>query len=221
MSEGMCIRKSTDAGLTWDLLEEFGTDYGACNAIAVAPSQSTVVYAVGNAYGEGRVYRSANAGADWQDVTGNLGTLAGDYWSPAAVLVHPDNANRVYVGAYAGVFLTTDGGATWSATGQIYSVSDLAFSPIQGETLEFQPTLSPGPSDDSIFAASRSGIYYSADSGANWTEIGDGMTVDNCLTLATDSVNNYLFAGTEGGGVWRISLGEPEASAGLIWTRYR
>jgi photosystem II stability/assembly factor-like uncharacterized protein len=212
---GVC--KSTNAGATWGLRQNLTSGTGICRDIAVAPTQGAVVYAVGESGSYGCVYRSANAGGAWQDVTGNLNTLIAGYWDALCVAIHPADANKVYVGTTRGVFSTSNGGANWAATGLALSTADLAFSPIQGESIAF----APGTAGDSLFAATGAGVYYSEDSGAAWRPMIEGLTVVNCMSLDVDPVNYYVFAGTNGAGVWRLYLGEPTATANPIWMRYR
>src|SRR6516164_4235411 len=78
--------------------------------IAVAPSDPETVY-VGTF---GGVYKSTDAGANWSDVSSDLGSHV--IWS---VAVDPDDANTVYAASEDvqtgnnGIYKTTDGGTSW------------------------------------------------------------------------------------------------------------
>ena len=58
----------------------------------------------------GRVFRSDNAGASWQDVAGDLPNIALN-----AIELDPENPDTVFVAADVGVFRSTNAGAVWTA----------------------------------------------------------------------------------------------------------
>lgn len=123
-STGGGVWKTTDGGTTWRNVSDgfFGT--GTVGALAVAPSDSNVVYAgmgeapvrgVTTSHGDG-VYRSTDAGRTWK----HLGLEATEHVS--GIAVHPRDPDVVYVAAQGsawrptperGVYRSTDGGATW------------------------------------------------------------------------------------------------------------
>ena len=57
-------------------------------------------------------------------------------------------------------------------------------------------------------AGSRSGVYVSSDSGATWTSINEGWEYQLISVNALTVSNNYLFAGTNGYGIWRMPLSQ-------------
>jgi hypothetical protein len=60
------------------------------------------------------VLKSIDGGATWNSASGSGGGALPDV--PAlGIVVHPGDANRVYVGTDIGVFVTLDGGANWAA----------------------------------------------------------------------------------------------------------
>ena len=58
----------------------------------------------------GRVFRSDNAGASWQDVAGDLPNIALN-----AIELDPEDPDTVFVAADVGVFRSTNAGAVWTA----------------------------------------------------------------------------------------------------------
>ena len=207
----LCLMKTVNGGRTWSRPCELpapGIEYGwdtACRGIAVAPADSSIVYAVGDAgdwdYHVGHVFRSSDAGETWVDVTNNLNDLhivnpGATYpyennWYAYAVFVHPSDADRVLVGTQRGVFLSTDGGGHWNATGQHLNVYALAYD----------------ESRDVLYSADQShGVYTSEDGGTSWTELNAGLGSQRCYSIGVDSQNGYLFVGTYGSGVFRMPL---------------
>jgi photosystem II stability/assembly factor-like uncharacterized protein len=113
------VWKSTDYGRTWNPIFD-GQDTQSIGAIAVAPSDSNVIYVASGeglhrpdlSVGDG-IYRSADAGRTWTHLGLRDGqqipALAVDPSNPrrlfAAVLGHPYGAN-----AERGIFRSQDGG---------------------------------------------------------------------------------------------------------------
>jgi photosystem II stability/assembly factor-like uncharacterized protein len=133
--------KTTNAGVTWKpIFERQGTI--SIGDIALAPSNPDVVW-VGTgesntrnsvSFGDG-VYKSTDGGKSWQ----HMGLRDSERIS--AIVVHPQNPDVVYVGALGhafgpneerGVFMTVDGGKTWTRTLYVdreHGVSDLDIDP--------------------------------------------------------------------------------------------
>jgi photosystem II stability/assembly factor-like uncharacterized protein len=84
--------------------------------VAVDPTDASVIYVTfsGLRWNEeiGYVYRTPNAGLDWNDITGNL--------PPAPVnviVVDPEETSRLFVGTDVGCYYTEDLGGTWLMLG--------------------------------------------------------------------------------------------------------
>ena len=122
-SSGGGVWCTTDAGITWRNLSDGFFRRAAVGAIALAPSEPSVIY-VGmgestirnNASSGDGVYRSVNGGLTWD----HLGLEATRHI--ASVRVDPTDSDIVYVAALGhahgpnperGVYRTRDGGASW------------------------------------------------------------------------------------------------------------
>ena len=184
------VWKTDDDGGTWRAVFEHmpSTSIGD---LAVAPSNPDIVWAgTGEANifrasmaGVG-IYKSTNAGQSWQ----HMGLT--DTQTIARILVHPSNADIVYVAASGhewtdnemrGVFKTTDGGRTWSKilyksprTGAI----DLVMDPRDANTLYAatwqrvrrkwsDPRVEPGYNESTIMKTT--------DAGRTWTDVSQGL----------------------------------------------
>ncbi|MFQ6002547.1 MAG: FlgD immunoglobulin-like domain containing protein [Candidatus Zixiibacteriota bacterium] len=64
------------------------------------------------------------------------------------------------------------------------------------------------PSNSQIVYASdlMFGMYRSTDGGTNWVQINEGLTMREVSSLALSDDGNILYAGTRGGGVFRLVL---------------
>ena len=184
------------AGASWVSQGPFGGD---ASSVAIDTSDHSV-YA-GN-FGAG-VMKSTDMGLHWTPANTGLG-FNGER-DVQQLAASPTDGGRVVIGTQNGIWLTTDGGASWSPTNVVA-----------------QPGQSEGPSVDSVaFAPSdASHVYavgdsawYSTDSGATWTvsntDIGArSVAVDPTAedtVYAGDSDTDHVFKSTDGGVTWQES----------------
>jgi len=57
-----------------------------------------------------------------------------------------------------------------------------------------------------LFAGRSRGIFLFQNKGKSWKEVNSGLTIKDIRALAVSGA--YLFAGTQGYGVWRLPLSE-------------
>ena len=189
-SVGGGIWRTIDAGVTWTPIFD-GPPVASIGALEVAPSNPTVLYAgTGESdirsdlsSGDG-VHKSTDGGATWKHVG------LRDSRQISRIVIDPNNADVVYVGALGhaygpnderGVYKSTDGGQTWSRllyNGPEIGASDLAIATGSPNILfagmwnahrppwsTYAPLTGPG-----------SGLYRSTDSGTTWTQLtGHGL----------------------------------------------
>jgi photosystem II stability/assembly factor-like uncharacterized protein len=242
-SVGGGVWKTVDAGRTWSPIFD-GEPVGSIGAIAVAPSDPSVIY-VGSgeadmrsqiSYGNG-MYRSDDGGMTWVHIG------LEDTRQIGRVLVDPHDPNLVYVAALGhaygpneqrGVFRSTDGGRSWQKvlfenadTGAI----DLAFDPRDRRVIYaalwqtrrppwniYPPSNGPG-----------SGLYKSINGGDTWRRIaGHGLpsaglgrigiavapTEPDRVYLIVDADQGGLYRSDDAGASWRLIH-----SATRIWQR--
>jgi photosystem II stability/assembly factor-like uncharacterized protein len=105
-----------DSGATWQQRDIAGTVEHVAQ-VKVDPTNNLIAYAVRDRFDSGvrrgHVFRTADGGQTWADITGNLPDL------PAYSLAIDPNSGEIYVGNDSGVYSSADLGATWShfATG--------------------------------------------------------------------------------------------------------
>jgi photosystem II stability/assembly factor-like uncharacterized protein len=154
-----------------------GPTGGAVRAVAVAPSDPSVIWA-GNAAG---VFRSIDGGATWTNVSGPVADVA-------RIVVHPNNPDKAWVlSSSQGLWRTDDGGATWIVNGQFAGITPTALllDPRNPDTLYvagacyvgFEPVFLPGM-----------GLYASTDGGATFKSVHfDPSPLNQCvMELAID-----------------------------------
>ena len=226
-SVGGGIWKTDDAGRTWNPVFD-SQPIASIGAIAVAPSDSNVIYAGSGeadmrssiSYGNG-MYKSTDGGKTWAHIG------LDDSRQIGRILVDPRDPNRVFVAALGhaygsnqerGVFRSKDGGKSWQKilfhdenTGAI----DLAFEPGNSKTILaalWQTRRPPW----SIYAPSSgpgSGFYRSTDGGDHWEHLtGQGLPSEGLgrigIAFAPSNPRRiYLIVDAKEGGLYRSDNG--------------
>lgn len=183
----MSVSKTTDSGANWTRYN-FAVN-GFTYALAVDPANSDIVY-VGGVPG---LYMTTDGGVNWSDVS--VGLTGCVY----ALAIAPQNPRAVFAGTPDGVFKSTDSGRTWSNTG----CSDVNALLVHHEH------------PDTIYAGTSYGVFVSTTGGGGWTAINEGLDTLEITSLGVNST--YLFAGTDGKGIYRrgFEIGKEEAKKEL------
>lgn len=111
------IIKSTDGGQTWSRISDsIGVyQYRSVASLAINPANSNVLYAGTAGRFGGSLYKSADGGATWRELTGHKYLESG----VISLAIDPAHTRTVYAGT-AGrgdVLKSTDAGQTWRLTG--------------------------------------------------------------------------------------------------------
>ncbi len=180
--------KTSNNGITWDPVTDSMGTIASVGAVAVASSNSQIVWVGGGDQANARssmsgdgVFKSIDGGKTWQAMG------LPDSHHIARIIIHPKNPDIVYVAAMGhlfsknaerGVFRTMDGGKTWKkvlyindGTGAIDLVinekvpTQVFAAMYDKERLPWQ-IIESGP---------ESGVYRSDDSGEKWTRLTNGL----------------------------------------------
>jgi photosystem II stability/assembly factor-like uncharacterized protein len=192
------VWKSDDFGNTWTPIFD-GQDSGSVGAIAVAPSDTNIIY-VGSgeglqrpdlAVGDG-VYKSTDAGKSWT----HLGLR--DAQQITAIVVDPKNPDRVFVAAEGhpygpnterGVFRSLDGGKSFEKVlyqDENTGAADIVMDPSNPEVLFaalWTARVAPWEvRSGESFIIPGSGLFKSVDGGSTWKPTPQGLpTADDGL----------------------------------------
>jgi len=204
------VYKTTDGGLNWTAVWRGDN---LARYIWIDPDHPDTVYvstgifdreaansnpndaAKSNPGGEG-VIKSIDGGQTWTHANTGLGNLY-----VGSLFMHPDNpqillagtGNNQY-GEQAGVYLSTDGGASWAQTLVEDNITSVEFS-------ESNPQIA--------YAGSLGHVYRSADGGLTWQNMGGaegfwgppGVAAGFPIDFQVDPNNpNRIFANNYGGG---------------------
>lgn len=157
------------------------------------------------------ILRSNDAGHSWHRL--GLDEAIEFDGTVRALAVDPQQPERVYAGADAGLCISDDGGAHWR----------LATGPITGMTVW---SIAIDPNDRTVIyagtgAPSRARLFKSTDAGESWRQLSPelpefcgGVKRPRLLTVCVDpDDSNCVWFGVEEGGAWRSN------DAGESWIR--
>ncbi len=187
--------------------------------ITIDPRNNNTVYVAFGGFSPDNLWKSANGGATWTDITGSGATGLPD--APVRDLdIHPDNSNWLYASTEVGIFTSEDGGATWklphdgpanvSVDESFWMDRDLIAvtygrGMFRASTGDSSGNISVSKAADSTFAVSGNVVTYT-------------ITVNNpnptaTLTLAlTDVIPvDTTFSGATNGG-------QPDGNGNIVWT---
>jgi len=193
-------------------------DNGMVTAIAVHPFDSNIVY-IGTA--DGGVWKTFDGGDTWQTLFSRELSLA--IGEPMGIAIDPTDTDVVYVGTsgrgrvsvqqQAGLFKSTDAGATWVQLGSGYPAGNTGNALILRNFLINTIIVDPAQ-PSTIYLASSVGVWISPDAGQNWTlanSAGDARSL--VMDPTSPAGARILYAGISGGGVIRSPDG------GAHWTQ--
>ena len=80
--------------------------------IIIDPSNAQIAYVAISGFGSGHIFKTANGGASWINISGNLPDVPAN-----ALAMDTATPNKLYVGTDIGVFVTIGSGTTWLEVG--------------------------------------------------------------------------------------------------------
>jgi photosystem II stability/assembly factor-like uncharacterized protein len=195
------ILVSSDHGDTWHV-SVLPSPPPLVSSIVVSPGFANDGTALAGTLEDG-VFRSNDRGRTWAPA--NMGLL-----DPCVLALQPSadlhRDGRIYAGTSTGVFMSTNGGASWRGVATFADappVTCLALAPIFGKS-------------EALFAGTEdAGLWCSEDHGETWLKIGD--------SVVTSTVNEIL-VGVDGQSVSLIVLTDSELlishDGGQTWKRF-
>jgi photosystem II stability/assembly factor-like uncharacterized protein len=185
----------------------FGPDGGPMSALAVDPSDPTIVYAGSEA---GAAYKSWTSGARWQRLEGGLPELGF-----GALAIDPVAPETLYAGTGgSGIYKTVDGGFTWADSNlgipqDLRFVFDLAVDPSTPRRLYVLV------GDDGYGGGA---LFVSTDGAATWgpSSLPGGGTV-----VAVDPADpEHVYVGgwrsDDGGATWSAMTWDDQCTCGIV-----
>ena len=196
------LYKSVDSGKTWNKIHN-GFPEGKLGriAVAVAPSDSNIVYAVLETEkdSEKGLYRSNDGGQSWNHLNNDFGLVVRPFYF-SRITVDPRNPDVV---VKAGVFgsISRDGGKTFKNLGQMHpDIHDIVFDINDSNRM---------------YVATDGGLYRTWD-GTNTMEIVANLPISQFYHVSVDNHKPYnVYGGLQDNGSWY----GPSSSPGGIEAR--
>jgi photosystem II stability/assembly factor-like uncharacterized protein len=193
------LYKSTNRAVSWTAISSdltngnAGNGLGTITCIAVAPSNTNVIY-VGT--DDGNVWRTTNGGANWSEISASLPVrwitrIAVDMQNPSIAYV---TLSGFRLDEYLPHILkTTDAGSTWSDIS-----GNLPAAPINEVILD--------PTDNStLYIGTDVGVYAGSSSGV-WFPLGDSLPNVPVVDLTLHQPTRTLVAATFGRSMYKYDL---------------
>ncbi len=214
---GAGVYKSIDNGASWQLKNDgilpedrfawrmVRANDGALYLIVARSNEG----AYGEAHGSGALYKSIDGAEHWQKMR-----LPQDVTGPTGLALDPRDNARMYLAAWGqqranvdiggGVYLSTDGGASWKPI-------------FQASQHVYDVTIDPKSPDTLYICGFDAGAWRSTDAGLHWVRIrgynfkwGHRIVVD-----PQDETKVYIT--TYGGSVWHgPAAGDPNAAEDIL-----
>lgn len=187
---------STDGGATWVKPASLSTTARDWRAIEVSQDGTKIAAAYNGTFApsavDGGVWISTDSGTTWSDVSPDDGMST---YFRLTDLAMSDNGLKliacaqVHNSANTGyIWVTTDGGASWSTGGSALKFYEGCAMSSDGSVMY--------ASGNGQFASSGGGIFKSTDNGATWVTLRPtGTTTDNSMRrVATDATGSVVVA---------------------------
>jgi photosystem II stability/assembly factor-like uncharacterized protein len=184
---GSALYKSTDGGKTWNKIHN-GLPKGELGrfGIALAPTNSNILYAAVEAKEDKGLYRSDDGGESWKYLNKDFQLVIRPFYF-SRINIDPRNPEVLIK---SGLFATIskDGGKTFKGLGSMHGdVHDIWFDITDS---------------DRLYAATDGGVYRSWDGGSNMEMVND-LPVSQFYHISVDNLEPYnVYGGLQDNGSW-------------------
>ena len=183
------LYKTIDGGKTWNKIHNGfpNGDLGRI-AIAVAPSDSNILYAVLETEDKSKngLWKSTNAGQSWEHLNNDFGLVVRPFYF-SRITIDPKNPDVIVKGGLSGS-LSRDGGKTFQNLGQMHSdIHDITFHINDS---------------DIMYSGTDGGVYRSWDGGVRF-EIVENLPLSQFYHISVDNATPYnVYGGLQDNGSW-------------------
>ncbi|QKX06323.1 hypothetical protein HN014_15855 [Aquimarina sp. TRL1] len=181
------LYKSTDSGKTWNKIHN-GFPEGDLGrlAIAIAPSNPSIIYTVIESKKDKGLYRSDDAGASWKLLNGDFGLVVRPFYF-SRIVVDPKNPDILVKGGLFGS-ISRDGGKTFKNLGNMHAdIHDIVFDI---------------HNSDRMYVGTDGGVYRSWDGGATMDMV-DNLPLSQFYHISVDNQEPYnIYGGLQDNGSW-------------------
>ncbi|WP_420319090.1 hypothetical protein [Ekhidna sp.] len=198
------LYKSTDGGETWNKIHN-GFPSGKLGriAIAVAPSDSNILYSVLETEDENKrgLYKSTDAGASWEHLNSDFGLVVRPFYFSRIVIDPKDPDVVVKAGLFGSI--SRDGGKTFKGMGNMHAdIHDILFDI---------------NNSDRMYVGTDGGVYRTWD-GSNTMEIVANLPLSQFYHISVDNEEPYnVYGGLQDNGSWYGPSSSPGGVEARDW----
>ena len=201
------IIKSTDGGVTWNLLHQINNTYRL--NIEVTPKAPNYIYCLSAATDAGfnSIEVSDDEGNSWTEVSdlSTAGNVLGWYYGSSgdtggqgiydlALAVSPKDENLLFTGGI-NIWKSTTMGTDLDLNTHWFGYDSKPFVHADIHDLKFSP------SGKRLYACNDGGISFTANNGADWTDLTNGINITQFYRLSSsDSYPSVIIAGAQDNG---------------------
>ncbi len=182
------VYQTLDTGATWAQLGTINGITGNILSMAYAPSNTNTIYAASST----ELFQTTDGGTTWNLIRTSTDAIT-------YIAVDPANPQKIFVtnSGYTGgskVWTSPDGGATWTnISGTLPNVP--------ANCIVYQNGSNAG-----LYIGTDLGVYYRDGSMTDWITYNTGLPNVVVSELEISYINNKLWAGTFGRGLWNSDL---------------
>jgi photosystem II stability/assembly factor-like uncharacterized protein len=179
---GSQVYESLNGGNSWSSISQSLGGY--TDQVKIAPSNHNVIYAaVGST-----LYKTSNGGAtNWSVLSGFTGFIN-------SIAIHPQDPDKVAIavaGSSEKVYISTDGGSTWTAESD--NLPDFsAFALVWDDN-----------GRDGLYLGMNYGVYYIDNQYTEWNLFNNKLPNVRVTELEINYADGNLYVSTYGRGIWR------------------
>ncbi len=205
--QGSALYKSTDGGKTWKKIHNGlpapDKDYGLGRfALALAPSNSNILYAAVEAKQGMGLYRSDDAGETWQYLNKDFNLAVRPFYF-SRIVIDPRNPEvLIKVGLFPTI--SRDGGKTFKGLGSMHADAHDVWFDINDS--------------DRFYVGTDGGVYRTWD-GGNTMEMVNDLPVSQFYHVSVDNEEPYnVYGGLQDNGSWFGPSASPGGIEARDWT---
>ena len=186
-----------------------------CTRLTIDPSDPNRVYATFGGYNSGNVWRTADNGATWANISSGLPSAP-----VRSLVVAPFNSNYLYIGTEVGVLASENGGSSWSSgndgpanvsVDELFWMGNTLYAATHGRGL-FRTEVFDGPA---VTAGGQALISEACAPGNGAVDPGESVTVSLVLTNASPDATSAVFASLQSTGGVTLPSG-PQSYGALV-----
>ena len=190
------VYQTTNAGTSWNQLGTISGMTGKIKSMAYAPSNPQVIY-VASDY---EVFKTTNGGSTWGATPFATSTLAITY-----LAVDPNNPNKIWM-TNSGY---TSGDKIWHYNGSTWNNFSGTLPNVPANCIVYE-----NGSNDGLYVGTDLGVYYRNATMTDWIPFATNLPNVVVNELEISYINNKIWAGTYGRGLWSSPLYTPAPSSG-------